>query len=308
MRAFARLRGVVLRMLLSSLVFIGFAWCMDTSSSRQKWLDVPYANASPAEKLDIYLPDQGQGPFPVIVSIHGGAFIFGDKVGIDLEAAQAGLARGYAVVSINYRLSGEARFPAQIHDVKAAIRFIRAHAGQYGLNPDHIAVWGSSAGGHLAALAGTSGDAPELEDPGLGPSGISSRVQAVVDWFGPTDFLAMDGQFRQSGIAGQVHDTADSPESKLLGKKIGAAPDRVRMANPETYISACDPPFFIQHGTRDRLIPVQQSVEFARRLEKILGKEKVTFEALPGAGHGGPMFFSPANIKSVLDFLDRYLK
>jgi acetyl esterase/lipase len=280
----------------------------DTGPVVRQWLDVPYATVSPAQKLDVYLPNEGTGPFPVIVSIHGGAFKFGDKRGVDLQAALAGLRRGYAVVSVNYRLSGEARFPAQIQDVKAAIRFVRANAGRHSLNPDRIAAWGGSAGGYLAALAGTSGGVPELEDLSLGNADQSSRVQAVVDWFGPVDFMAMDGQFRKSGIAGQLHGTADSFESQLLGKPIAQVPELVKMADPQTYISPDDPPFFIQHGTKDDVIPAAQSVEFAARLEKALGKDKVTVELLPGAGHGGPPFMAPANLNKVLDFLDRHLK
>ena len=280
----------------------------DKSAAVREWLDLPYATVSPAQKLDVYLPDEGAGPFPVIMSIHGGAFKFGDKRGGDLEAALAGLRRGYAVVSVNYRLSGEARFPAQIQDVKAAIRFVRTRAGRYFLNPERIAVWGGSAGGYLAALAGTSGGVRELEDLSLGNAGQSSRVQAVVDWFGPVDFLAMDRQFRKSGIAGQPHGTADSFESQLLGRPIAQAPELVRMADPQTYISPDDPPFFIQHGTRDDVIPTAQSVDFAANLEKALGKGKVTLELLPGAGHGGPAFMAPANLEKVLDFLDLHLK
>jgi acetyl esterase/lipase len=280
----------------------------DTSPVLRKWLDVPYAAVSAAQRLDVYLPNQGAGPFPVIVSIHGGAFKFGDKRGPDLQAALAGLKRGYAVVSINYRLSGEARFPAQIQDVKAAIRFVRANAAKHALDPGRIAVWGGSAGGYLAALAGTSGGVRELEDLALGNADQSSRVQAVVDWFGPVDFLAMDGQFRRSGIAGQIHGTADSFESQLLGKTVAEAPELVRRADPQTYITPDDPPFFIQHGTEDDVIPTAQSVDFAARLEKGLGKDKVTLELIPGAGHGGPPFMTPANLDKVLDFLDRHLK
>ena len=153
-----------------------------------KWLDIAYATTSTAQKLDVYLPE-GNGPFPVILSIHGGAFKAGDKRDGQLMPMLEGLKRGYAVVSINYRLSPEAIFPAQIYDVKAAVRWIRANAKQYKFNPDKIAAWGGSAGGTLTALVGTSGDVKELEDLSLGNPTQSSRVQAVVDWFGQTDFL-----------------------------------------------------------------------------------------------------------------------
>ncbi|MZP30466.1 alpha/beta hydrolase fold domain-containing protein [Heliobacterium undosum] len=280
----------------------------NTAHIKQKWLDVPYANLSDAQKLDIYLPNEGKGPFPVILSIHGGGFMFGDKADGQLTPMLEGLNRGYAVVGVNYRLSGEAQFPKQINDIKAAIRWIRANAERYQLNPDKIAVWGGSAGGNLSALAGTSAHVKDLEDLTLGNPEQSSQVKAVVDWFGPVDFLKMDDQFRVSGKGTPNHNNADSFESKLIGKQITEAPELVKAANPETYITPDDPPFFIQHGTEDKLVPTEQSVNFAKRLENVLGKEKVVLELLQGAGHGDPQFSKDENVKKVLDFLDAQLK
>ena len=277
-------------------------------SSLYKWTDIPYATVSPSQKLDIYLPDKVKGPYPVIVSIHGGGYCTGDKVGSDALAAWAGRERGYAVVSVNYRLSGEALFPAQINDVKAAIRFIKANASKYNLNPDKIAVWGSSAGGTLSALAGTSGDVKELQDLALGNSNQSDRVQAVVDWCGPMNLLTMDEQYKESGVAGYPTNTPTSYGSKYLGKQVNQVPDLAVKANPETYISPDDPPVFIQHGTTDIWVPVQQSIEFAAKLEAILGKDKVELEIMPGVGHGGQPFNNPENTAKVLDFLDKTLK
>lgn len=153
----------------------------ETSWIKTKYLDLAYASESPAQKLDIYLPNEGVGPFPVIISIHGGAFKFGDKADGQLTPMLEGLKHGYAVVGVNYRLSGEALYPAQINDIKAAIRFLRANASEYNLDKEKFATWGGSAGGNLAAMAGTSGDVKELEDLSLGNAGESSRVQAVVE-------------------------------------------------------------------------------------------------------------------------------
>jgi len=270
--------------------------------------DISYAATSPAQRLDLHLPTQGTGPFPVIVQIHGGAFAGGDKADGQLTPVLAALGRGYAVVAINYRLSGEARFPAQIQDVKAAIRWIRANAARLGLDPSRIAVWGNSAGGHLAALAGTSGGVAALEDLSLGNADLSSRVQAVVDWYGPIDFLQMDPQFRASGLGHPDHSAAESPEGRLLGGALADVPDRVAAANPETYVTADDPPFLVQHGTADPLVPTQQSVHFAAALRGVLGEDRVTLGLLEGAGHGGPAFATPQNLALVLDFLDRTLR
>jgi acetyl esterase/lipase len=281
----------------------------NTDNVKRKWLDIAYASSSQAQKLDIYLPDEGDGPFPVIVSIHGGAFKGGDKADGQVNAMLEGLKRGYAVVSINYRLSGEEVFPAQIYDVKAAVRWIRANAKNYMLNPEKIAAWGGSAGGHLSTMLGTSGGVRELEDLTQGNAEQSSCVQAVVDWFGPTDFLKMDEQLKEGGVKNpQTHSIPDSPESELIGKNLEDAPELVKAANPETYISKDDPPFFIQHGRIDHLVPYQQSVNLAKKLEPVIGKEKVTLEILADTDHGGPNFQTAENINKVFVFLDRYMK
>lgn len=281
----------------------------DTSHIARKWLDLAYASASPAQKLDIYLPDAGDGPFPVIMAVHGGAFMGGDKADMQLKPMLEGLARQYAVVSINYRLSGESLFPAQIHDVKTAIRWVKANARRYALDGSRIALWGGSAGGHLSALAGTSAHSGQLDDGDLGWATYDSRVQAVVDWFGPTDFLTMDELFLEGEVAPlQIHHAPNSPESLLLGAPIAEVPDLVKAANPETYISEHAPPFLIQHGTRDPLIPYRQSVRLYDKLAAAIGKDKVRLELLEGAGHGGPEFESACNVNKVLDFIDSVLK
>jgi len=294
--------------ILFSLSSFGQGAKVITENINRKWLDIAYATESQSQKLDVYLPEEGNGPFPVIVSIHGGAFKAGDKGDSQVIPMLEGLKRGYAVVSINYRLSQEANFPSQIFDVKAAVRWIRANSKQYKFNPDKIAVWGGSAGGHLSALLGTSGDVSELEDLSLGNANESSRIQAVVDWFGPTDFLKMDEQLKESKVKNpQIHSVPDSPESELIGKNLEDAPDLVRTANPETYITPDDPPFLIQHGLIDHLVPYQQSFNLAKKLEHAIGKEKVSLELLQETGHGGPSFMTDENLNKVFGFLNKYL-
>lgn len=280
----------------------------DVSYIKTKYLDIPYATLSDAQKLDIYLPENISGLMPVIVAIHGGAFMMGDKGDDQVKPMLEGLKRGFAVISINYRMSGEALFPANICDVKAAIRWIRSNANKYNLDTSRIAVWGDSAGGYLASLAGTSGGVVELEDLSLGNSAYSSKVQAVIDWFGPINFLKMDDQLRKTGNGKADHSDSLSPESKVLGAKITGIPDLVKKANPETYISADDPPFLIQHGTKDPVVPTQQSEEFYSRLINVLGENRVALTLLKDEGHGGPQFEDPANIEKVFNFLYKWLK
>lgn len=245
------------------------------------------------QRLDLYVPERADKPLPVIVWVHGGAWLAGNKEGGG--PALPFVRKGYAVASINYRLSQHAKFPAQIEDCKAAIRWLRANAKTYNVDPDHIGVWGASAGGHLVALLGTSGDVKELEGED-GPTGQSSRVQAVVDWFGPTDFTKMGGS----------HDSPDSPEAKLVGGPVQENKEKAERANPITYVSKDDPPFLILHGDKDPTVPFSQS----ELLEEALRKAglDVTFRPVKGAGHGGREFSSEENRKLVEEFFDKHLK
>jgi acetyl esterase/lipase len=268
--------------------------------------DLAYADISDAQKLDLYIPE-GTGPFPVVIMVHGGGFMFGDKAdGAGLTGVDQLLAAGYAVASINYRLSGEAQYPAQIHDAKAAVRFLRANAATYNLNPDKFGAWGASAGGNLVALLGTTCGVAELEGD-LGNNDQSSCVQAVVDWFGPIDFLKMQEQLTEAGCSASTDD-ASSPESKLVGAAIQTVPEKVALTNPMNYITPDDAPFFIQNGTEDCNIPPVQNKNLADALVAVIGADKVTYSSLEGAGHGGSQFETEENIQLVISFLDKYLK
>jgi acetyl esterase/lipase len=235
-------------------------------------------------------------PLPAVVWVHGGGWRQGSRD--DGLRRLARLAeRGYLGASIEYRLSQEATFPAQIEDCKCAVRFLRAKAKDYHLDPDHIGAWGASAGGHLVALLGTAGDVKELEGRGGWPD-QSSRVQAVCDGFGPTDFLKMDE-------AGSLlrHNTPRSPESLLIGGLITQHPDKVARANPITYVTKDDPPFLILHGDKDDLVPLDQS----QRLQQALKQAGVpaTLHVVKGAGHG---FGGPEIDKMIDAFFDEHLR
>jgi acetyl esterase/lipase len=248
------------------------------------------------QKLDLYLPPAGSR-WPLVVAIHGGAFRMGSK---ENEPAGAFVARGFAVAAINYRLSQHAAFPAQIEDAKAAVRWLRASAARYGYDPDRIASYGSSAGGHLAAMLGTTGDVKAFD---VGANlGVSSRVQAVVDFFGPTDFRQMDAH-RLSPQA-MVHDTPDSPESQLVGGPIRDNPEKVARANPITYVSKDDPPFLIIHGDADLLVPHHQSELLEAALRK--AGVPVRLVTIEGGPHGGETVRQ--GLPTALDFLAESLR
>jgi len=275
---------------------------------KRKWLDLPYTTLSQSQKLDIYLPEQGDGPFPVILHIHGGGFAIGDKRDIHVMAFLKGLERGYAVVSVNYRLSGEAIFPAGLQDIKASIRWLRANSEKYHLDGNRIAACGGSSGGNYAAMTCLTTNVTELDDLTLGNSEFPCNVQAAVDWFGPTDFLKMDEQLAEDGFGPGDHGEADSPESRYLGAKISDVPLKVVLANPMTYIHAHMPPLLIQHGRLDSLVPIQQSMIFVEKLKKYISQDRFEFDIIEGAGHGDPLFETDENMNKVFAFLDRYLK
>jgi acetyl esterase/lipase len=278
------------------------------TKAEPQYRDLVYATASGAQKLDLYLP-KGNGPFPVILIVHGGAFQFGDKADqMSKPGTDHLLAHGFAVANVNYRLTGEAKAPAQIKDVKTAVRWLRAHAETYHLDPSHIGAWGSSAGANLVALLGTAIGIPDLEGAELGNPNQSSLVQAVVDWFGPTDFLLMDRQLVELGFP-PLHDAPDSPESLLIGAPIQSRPDLARVMNPIAYVNPNASPFLIVHGTQDNTVPYLQSKILSDALASVAGAERVTFIPLEGAAHGGGrQFWTEANIDRMMTFLDKYLK
>jgi len=280
----------------------------DVSHFLQKWLDLPYAKLSATQTLDVYLPNEGKGPYPVIFHIHGGGFASGDKRDLKVLTFLKGLERGYAVVSANYRMSGEAVFPAGLQDIKAAIRWVRANSEQYHLDGNRIAAWGGSSGGNYAAMVCLTANVTAFDDPGLGNPEVRCNVQAAVDWFGPTDFLKMDEQLEENGFGPSAHGQADSPESRYLGARLSDVPLKVEIANPMMYVHKRMPPLLIQHGRLDTLVPVQQSMEFVEKLEKYVSHDRFEFDILEGAGHGDPLFETDENMARVFSFLDRYLK
>jgi len=231
-------------------------------------------------RADLYVPTRSRGADPVVIWVHGGGWSMGGPREGDggpyggwPQVLAKLAARGHVVMAINYRFSGEARFPAQIQDLKAAVRWIRSNATQYGADPAQVIVWGESAGGYQAALAGTACNQAALEPPppasappipGAGPELVhvdpkqSSCVQGVVDWFGPIEFARMDAQAPPN--AQIKHDLPTGAESKLLGCTLpGCPPALLQQANPITYVRSDAPPFLIMHGTADRAVPIQQS-------------------------------------------------
>jgi acetyl esterase/lipase len=294
-----------------ALMFICFLFVVPQSVRAQTFTtfsNLSYVNdGNVRHRLDLYVPNGATGPVPLIIWIHGGGWQSGDK-SLNPNGHQLRYARsGYAVASLNYRLSGEAIFPAQIHDCKAAIRWLRANAAQYNLDVGRFGVWGSSAGGHLAALVGTSNDVAEMEGTVGGNLQASSRVHAVVDWYGPTDLLQMDTQLKAQPNCGTGnHDSPTSPESLLIGCPIQTCPQAVQRANPLTYATPDDPPFFIEHGTADCTVPMGQSQILQNLLQT--GGHDTSLTLIEDEGHGGPLFVTESNMQLVDAFWNAKLR
>ncbi len=296
-----RMKLVLLCCAIVSQMSVGFAQTQDMDGVKVE-RNVLYVEGGHANQvLDIYLPENPSGkPLPLMIWIHGGAWMGGSHANPPVLYL---LKEGFAVASIQHRFSSHAIWPAQSYDCKSAIRFLRSNAKKYNFDPDRFGIGGDSSGGHLAAFIGTSGDVKELEGD-LGVTGVSSRVQAVVDWFGPTDFLLMK---KQSAPGSMIdHDAPNSPESMLLGGAVQEKAELAKNANPLTYIDKKDPPFLIMHGDNDQLVPLGQSIVLSKAL--IDAGVEVTMQTIPGAAHEGQEFHSAESRQIILQFLTRHLK
>lgn len=258
--------------------------------------DISYVtNGTPPQKLDLYVPAKPTGP--LLVWIHGGGWRGGSKAnppGLPL------VEKGITVASVEYRFSQVAIFPAQIEDCKAAIRWLRAHASEYGYDPKRIGVWGASAGGHLVALLGVTG---QVKDFDVGENlDQSSAVQCVIDWFGPADFPAYDPALPTPMVQ---RENPESVISLLLGGPVSQKLELAKRASPVNWVTKDAAPMLIMQGTKDPLVPLDQSQRLADKL-KAAGAE-VTLEVIEGVGHGGAEFTSPERLKLMTDFLVRHL-
>jgi acetyl esterase/lipase len=274
-------------------------------------------------RVDMYLPTRGKGPYPAVIFLHGGGWALdpgsGDYITGPSVMAQLA-ARGYVVARVTYRLSSEAKFPAQVTDAKTAIRWLRSNAKLYNIDPSRVAVWGTSAGGYIAAMVGTScheksfetaADLPKgvvgLSTPTIDPA-TDSCVQAVVDWYGPIHFSTMDSQALPNSMF--KHDGAQSSESLLLGCTLPqCSAELLKQANPLSYVDSQSSPFLIMHGTNDHGVPYQQSQELygALRTNHVPAELKL----IANADHmfdGLSKQQAQEQVQTVFAYLDQHLK
>ncbi|KQB43445.1 Esterase/lipase [Flavobacterium daejeonense] len=287
----------IITLILIFLCFNSFA-----QNANKKWIDVNYANdAQVYHNLDIHIPHAEKTSYKVIVIIYGSAWFANNMKGMAFQSmGKPLLDAGFAVISINHRSSSDAKYPAQINDVKAAIRFIRANAKKYNLDSSFIGITGFSSGGHLASLAGTTNGITNYTvgkktinlEGNIGENtSASSKVDAVVDWFGPVNLALME--------ACEKPKDEKSPEAAIIGGNPADNLDMINLLSPTTFIDKTDPDFLIIHGDADSIVPYCQSVLFAKSL-----KEKgilVDFITVPNGQHG-PVTFNETTFKKMTDF------
>ena len=288
---------------LAALTLLGAAPWRDIPAPQPTHAPIPDAHAAASQWFNLYMP-AGQGPFPLVVAVHGGAFLFGtaDNVAPGFANDVASLnARGIAVASVGYRLAPRNLFPKPVRDLSSALAFLAAHASHYRLDPTRIALWGKSAGANLVLLAGLGRANPRFRPPGI----LVPPIAAIVAYYAPTDFLTLDSELRQDDcqMTGPFlpHDGPRGPESKFLGVPIKTHPARDALADPASYASPAAPPVLLVAGTDDCLVPWQQSQELANTL--LARGAPVTFRLVTGATHADLSLDQGETLAATVNFL-----
>ncbi|HUO66311.1 MAG TPA: alpha/beta hydrolase [Gammaproteobacteria bacterium] len=262
-----------------------------------KLTDLQYAEAGGQPlKLDLYQPSEPHAP--LLVWLHGGRWEVGSKERMPLGGL---VERGYAVASLDFRPASRARFPAQVHDIKAALRFLRARAPDYGYDATRIGILGESSGGHLAALVGTTNGQAELEGSLGEHLGVSSEVHAIVSYFGASDLLTILAQSTPYGLG-----IREPALKTLLGVLPAENEALARLASPVFQVDLHDPPLLLLHGDQDPQMPINQSHELEGAYERAGLDAKLI--VVHGAGHGGGAFYDAERTKLVAAFLDEHLR
>lgn len=294
---------------------------------KKGYFDVAYGNESESQKLDVWLPE-GEGPFPAIISIHGGGFIACDKrYGEMITPMLSGLDKGFAVIGLNYRLCTEAIYPNPVKDIKQGIRFIKAHADEWGINADKLIPWGGSAGAYMCLMACLCGEDPYFDNPNDPNLNISAKVAGGIAWYPSTDFTTCDEELKTNGILNSFlhyelsdineeyapamplsnecdfpyHDAEDSPSALFLGEPVQS--NLGITASPIYRLHKKIPPLFVQHGSADQILPVQQSIRFALKANELCGEERVTLDIIPNAIHSSVLFETDENLDKIYNFI-----
>lgn len=250
--------------------------------------DIQYADSEDA-KMDIYYPDEGEGPFPVFIEVHGGAWFFGQKSSIEFAPFLKGLKRGYACVSLGYTLSPKAVYPQPVIEIKKAIGYIKENAGKLNIDPDRIALWGGSAGAHLAALAAFSNDTGYLKNQS---GNVDSSVKVLVLWYGCHNFYL--GKKLDMWIY----------ENFFGEKDLDKVREKIILSNPGCHVTENAPYTLLQHGISDTVVPYGQSVYLYNVIKDIAGEERCSLDLCEKCDHADIRLFAESNISRVFDYID----
>ena len=268
---------------------------IDMDQFRKRYLNIPYTESdNDRQQLDIVFPPFGNPPYKVIVALHGGGWSSGDRKSASLKTIQMAAQQGYVVVNVGYRLTDQAKWPAQLYDAKAAIRFIRANAKQYRFDTRNIVVWGNSAGGHLASMLAATNGMEEMEDLSMGNPKASSEVQGVVSWYGISDITTLP-------------DASVNIANKLMGFNVREKAAEGNVASPIHHITKDFPPIYMIHGTNDRVVPFEQAVEFAQKINQVTGKKQASLKLHINATHGDHDIKNVTNVDETINFIDKIM-
>lgn len=270
--------------------------------------NVAYASNSSTQVMDIYLPENPTGSDPVIVLVHGGGFAFGSQtMEIIRPVIEAGVANGYVVASVDYRKSGESAFPGALSDVKAAVRYLRANADEYGIDPERVVIWGESAGAYLSLMTALTPEVDELNGDVTENPEQSSAVSVLVSFYAPVEFWTMDDEYIALGKTDSSFSSDSSFESKFVGQAIGEDEEMTYTTWWGTYENQLPEDFtlraWIQAGDSDNSVPYTQSKNFAAKLAEVIGEDNVRFGILEGADHEDDAFYTDENLSQIFAFL-----
>ena len=279
---------------------------LDVSGIRRKFLNCPYGEER-RQALDIYLPNEGEGPYPVVFFLHGGGWAGGSRADAQVLPFIGGVERGYAVVSVGYRLLPHIRWPENLFDVKAALRWTAENAETYLLDPDRCALTGASAGAQLAMMAAFTMGQAVFEGA---PLGKTCRIRAVVNQFGPTDFTKVHSYYDESGFAraADPDDPALSEAEQMFGGRFSELGNLVRFVNPIDQVHPDVPPVLSQHGRYDPIVAYQHAVDLTEKIRRVAGEDRAELDIQEGMTHADLGFASPEEVDRIFGFLDKYLK
>jgi len=276
---------------------------LDVSGIRRKFPDRPYG-ADPKQAVDIYLPNDGDGPFPIVFFVHGGSWAHGQKDDEQVVPFIGGVDRGYAVVSIGYRLIPDVRYPDNLFDIKAALRWAARNAEEFRLDPARAALCGDSAGAHLAMMAAFTQGIAVFGDV---PREPTCSVRAVVEQYGPTDFAKIHEHYDESGFPRAFVPGVPSAVDVMLGVPAESITNLLRFYNPIDNVHPGIPPVLLQHGKRDPLIPYQQALDMYDKIIEIAGEGRAELDISEEFMHADPGYASPESVERIYGFIDKFV-